>query len=178
MSQQAYTAAENDFSEEDFQWPVDIYRRKPQPWYWRKLLEERDGVASGSSVVVYQSTVAGCHGLILDVERRETFEQAVPEERREREVFGIVADSPLVILPRHDKEMMIVVKRGNGIDSAEKREPPLFHNLSGEDEGISWQDVRSLREDEDEYGLVEEDVYKDVEEFVRTWPNSPLQNEE
>jgi hypothetical protein len=156
-----------DLGEEDFQWSADENRRKPQPWYWRKLLEARDNGATKASIVVYRSTDPERRGAILDEESREVFEQEVPKERRERKIFGFTADPRLKGRREYGKEMMVVVRRREEGKTPEAPEPPLFHSsLVDEDEGLSWRDVRALLDDEGEDGVVVEDVYTDVDEFV------------
>ncbi|RYP09133.1 hypothetical protein DL765_008558 [Monosporascus sp. GIB2] len=148
--------------------------RKPQPADWQGALDDRDGETSGPSVTVYRSTQRACCGSVLDERTREIYEQEVPQDRLSMEDFGIWGDKELLADGGHEKEMMIVVRRGAGIDYAVAEGSPFMRGDIRKDmDGRAWRAIRHYRVDALNGGSqveerIETDCYRSVDDYV--WP--------
>ncbi|KAL6410101.1 hypothetical protein AUP68_06512 [Ilyonectria robusta] len=159
-----------------------MYWRKPQPAYWQRVLEDRDGALSRPSVAIYRSTVSGCPGSAMNANTRERFEQKMPEHTETREAFGITEDAGLVADGERGKEIMFIIKRGAEVDYEQKKDSRFIENDIRRDmPGKTWEEIRyecidRIFSDDDsllsfnEYdeGTAEIDAYEDVDEYV--WP--------
>ncbi|RYO97630.1 hypothetical protein DL764_007267 [Monosporascus ibericus] len=157
----------DDTQERRFWW-------KSQPADWQGALGGRDGETSGPSVTVYRSTQRGRCGSVLDEWTRETYEQEVPQDRLSTENFGIWGDKLLLADGGHEKEMMIVARRGADIDYAEAEGSPFIRSDIRKDmEGRTWRAIRHYCGDALNGGnqgeeQVETDSYTNVEDY--NWP--------
>ncbi|KAL2023280.1 hypothetical protein VTK56DRAFT_3018 [Thermocarpiscus australiensis] len=154
-------------------------RRKPQPWHWQRVLEDRDGSLSKPSVVIYRAVRPAVS--VLQVDNRELLEQAPPQTRAEEQSFGIQEEPTLLDDAEIGTEVMIVAKRGKGIDYEEKSDSPfLGKDIRREMPGKTWQEIRAACIDrflpsrngkslfdnlEEEDQAVEYDEYEDVDEL-------------
>ncbi|RYP68275.1 hypothetical protein DL771_006777 [Monosporascus sp. 5C6A] len=148
--------------------------RKPQPADWQGALDSRDGETSGPSVTVYRSTQLGCCGSVLDERTRELYEQEVPQDRLSTEDFGIWGDKELLADGGYKKEMMVVARRGAGVDYAEAEGSPFIRNdIRNDMEGRTWCAIRhyhvdALNGESQVEEQVETDSYTNVEDYI--WP--------
>lgn len=93
-------------------------RRQPQPKSWNKELSSRDGEDSGALVKVYRTLEEDDPESVFCHSRRETFEQNPAEN--ELEHFGLVDDVETTKGAGARKAIMVVVKRGNGANIAQR----------------------------------------------------------
>ncbi|KAK1758856.1 hypothetical protein QBC47DRAFT_336340 [Echria macrotheca] len=170
------------------------YYRDAQPSHWQAMLENRDGILSRPSVTIYRATQPAQHGKILDPTKRVKYEQKpfVNSEEFLRDFF-LMADG------ERNKEMMVVVKRGAGVDYEEKGEPALrYGDIYEGMEEKTWEFVRRTcldfsddedddypfsDEEDDDYSssdeeddtpyeardLIQYDTYRDADEYVWHW---------
>ncbi|RYP77338.1 hypothetical protein DL771_001133 [Monosporascus sp. 5C6A] len=160
------------------------YWRKPQPAHWQSVLEDRDGALSRPSVTIYRSTVSDCPGSVIDANTRARFEQKMPQDTVAQEAFGITEDAGLMADGERGKEVMIIAKRGSGIDYEQKKDSPFIKSDIRRDmPGKTWKEIRyecidrifadvddSLLTDDKDEETAEIDAYEDVDEYV--WPPS------
>ncbi|KAJ7716892.1 hypothetical protein B0H14DRAFT_3631839 [Mycena olivaceomarginata] len=85
------------------------YLRMPQPGYWQRVIEERDGTTSGASVPA----------------TRAPFAQTLPVGKP-LESFGLEVDAALTMPDEYRKEVLVAVTRGRGVDYAEKEDSPYL----------------------------------------------------
>lgn len=115
--------------------------KEPQPSTWHDVLIQRDGLDSGTSVTIYQSTQSNAPGTVVKRETRQLFEQKPPSP----EDLG--------------KELLVIVKRGHRAHILEQDGPPKWTK------GLTWAEIRDapdfIEEDED----IEADRYNDVDEY-------------
>ncbi|KAF2813417.1 uncharacterized protein BDZ99DRAFT_255638 [Mytilinidion resinicola] len=119
-------------------WDQDMYRRKPQPSNWSSILSERDGADSKPTVTIYRSTQPDTPGSVTELATHELFEQEIPlEEDYPR--FGLQADNALLA---DKKEMLVIVKRGKGVDIMERSEPPFgLDDIREWAQGMTWAEI-------------------------------------
>lgn len=158
------------------------YWRKPQPATWQSVLENRDGTPSNPSVTIYRSTVSSSPGSVLNVNTRTRFEQKTPEDSEEREAFGIVEDAEIMADGESTRDVMVIAKRGSGVDYEQKENSPFTDSdILRDMPGKTWKEIRyecidRIFEDDsddflfsdDEKGPMKIDAYEDVDEYV--WP--------
>ncbi|RYP48550.1 hypothetical protein DL768_005589 [Monosporascus sp. mg162] len=159
------------------------YWRKPQPKHWQTVMEGRDGVASNPSVTVYRAKEPALYGSIVDPSRRVKFEQK-PHHGQDLRADMFPADPELMAGDEQKKELMVIVKRGSGVNYEEKRDSPFIESDIRRDlPEMTWKQIRALCidnpfDDEDEEERwppgdeeddpAEADVYKDVDEYIWT----------
>jgi hypothetical protein len=128
------------------------YWRKPQPQHWQAAIEARDGAASGASVIIYRAkltaaearrSLLGCS--ILNPNDRVRFRQPPgPDEPLDPHIFP--ADPELMSRAERDKALMVVVKRGAGVDYQEKADSPFAErDIRRELPGRTWQQIRGVK---------------------------------
>ncbi|KAK1817661.1 hypothetical protein LTR12_007969 [Friedmanniomyces endolithicus] len=160
------------------------YLRQPQPATWQAALERRDGPASRSSVMVYRSTDSTPCSL-LDPNKRAVFTQHYEVGQSPR-TYASVEDPALMAASERTKEILVVVKRGVGVDYAEKKQPTLLkYDIRENDAARTWEEVKAssnevctimFTSDMTDDWLFDEasedapilDSYKHVDEY--TWP--------
>jgi hypothetical protein len=166
----------------NWQWQPD-YWRKPQPKHWQNVMEGRDGVSSNPSVTVYRAREPALYGAILDPNKRVNFEQKLRQDQHSRP-YVFPADPELVTGDEQRKEMMVIVRRGSGVDYEEKKGSPFIEDdIRRGFPGMTWKQIRAVcfdnlddgeadsrlySDEESDSVEVEVDVYKDVDEFVWT----------
>ncbi|KAK4041665.1 hypothetical protein C8A01DRAFT_45205 [Parachaetomium inaequale] len=147
--------------------------RQPQPKHWQTVLEGRDGAASGPSVTIYRAKEPGSCGSILDPAKRVGYKQKPRKNPHSRpDVFP--ADPELMTGDEQHKEIMVVVKRGSGVDYGERKSSPFISSDIRRDfPGRTWAQTRAayidhrLGEDEEaERDPIREDVYSHVDEYA------------
>ena len=100
--------------------------RRPQPAHWRGVMEARDGVKSGASVTIFRSVLPHLTDAVFDPKMRTPFEQDVPEDEEEKAAYGIAADYDLTESGEIYKEVLVVVRRGAGVDYEVRADAPLL----------------------------------------------------
>ncbi|KAJ7126194.1 hypothetical protein C8R44DRAFT_781311 [Mycena epipterygia] len=160
------------------------YLRVPQPAGWQRVIDTRDGPASGASVTIYRATAPRRPGAVPDPATRTAFRQTLPTGH-DLFTFGKVEDSALMAPGERDKEVLVVVKRGRGVDYAEKKLEGSAYLDDGDIReampGMTWKQIKAEQaklfhddddepfsedEEEEEPGVV--DDYIQVDEYV--WP--------
>lgn len=158
-----------------------IYRRNPQPAYWQSTLERRDGADSRPSVVICRSKIPGGPSspkgsLMADPSNWVPFRQkdTVGDGK-----YGLVEDSDIMATAtQRDKEILVVARRGKGVDYQEKSDSPYIPgDIRQKRPGKSWKEIRKEGiarlpelyvddEDDEEYNYSddEEDDCSDDEE--------------
>lgn len=122
------------------------HSREAQPAHWQRILENRDGASSRPSVAIYRSTVAGCRSSILDPSTRVPFSQRVPQSTEEREVFRREEHDDLMAPEEKGKELLIVARRGFGVDYEQRPDAQLTGTSIREDlAGKTWTDIKRER---------------------------------
>jgi hypothetical protein len=160
----------------------DRYVRKPQPAHWQSLLVGRDGASSTPSVTIYRSILPGCTGAVVNSATRERYEQKPPDGEKSQN-FGLVEDPSLMADGERDKEIIVIAKRGTGVDYEEKRGSPFLEiDIRREMPGKTWKEIRAVCidrfadmyedldwpfSDEDEEPA-EVDSYKHISDYVWT----------
>ncbi|KAK7531428.1 uncharacterized protein J3D65DRAFT_637579 [Phyllosticta citribraziliensis] len=117
------------------------YMRKPQPSSWQRQLEARDGSLSNPSVAVYRTKSTAFNGAILDPEKRVSFEQKLPSSQTLAQ-YAQTEDSTISAAGEREKEMLVIVKRGQGVDYELKRDYPSYDHAD-----INIRDVQDIRRD-------------------------------
>ncbi|KAH7139663.1 hypothetical protein B0J13DRAFT_638606 [Dactylonectria estremocensis] len=158
------------------------YWRLPQPLYWQYVLKKRDGASSRPSVVMYRSRMSDSPGTVIDPKTRVYFRQKVPEGKEARKAFGIAEDKELMADGEKGKEIMIVARRGAGVDYEQKEGSPFTGiDIARHLLGKKWSQVRhecidTFRREEDEVPAIHDDseesitvdAYEDVDSYK--WP--------
>lgn len=110
---------------------LDEYRRKHQPADWMSIMTHRDGAETQPSVQVYRSTQPANArpdkvGLVTDERTRLPYAQQAPEPGSEAaQMYGLVQDADLMSsAEERNKELMVVVTRGKGVDYEVKENSP------------------------------------------------------
>jgi hypothetical protein len=137
---------------------VDQYLRQPQPTEWQKALEQRDGQASNPSVLIYRATISATPGAVLQSDTRKLFTQAFTADQDARN-FGGVEDAALMRTEEIGKELLVVVKRGDGVDYAEKEDSPhlAIGDIREDLPGMTWMDIKA---DQDAFSKRFDDYYE------------------
>ena len=163
--------------------------RKPQPRHWQSILEHRDGAASTPSVIVYRAKEPAVHQSVLQSIKWERFEQKPRDSGLGWQPDQFPADPRLAAKDEQKKEMMIVVRRGDGVDYQEKKDSPFIQSdIRWDYPTVTWNtlwDFRyrrfvSSRDDpklppvdklpHPEWGnMAVDDVYEDVDEYRWSW---------
>jgi hypothetical protein len=135
------------------------YAPRPRPSDWQNLLEQRDGQASHPSIVAYQATTLipapGATTPVLHPCIRETFTRAATKEHiqklstQEANCFVKFEDATPITPETLEKPMLVVVKRGVGVDYAEKEGSPLlpFGDIRKFSPGMTWTEIHRLDKD-------------------------------
>ncbi|RYP76920.1 hypothetical protein DL771_001473 [Monosporascus sp. 5C6A] len=118
-------------------WPPN-YLRKPQPEFWRGVLTSRDGVSSNPSVAIYRSPKNGPVGRVIREDSRLLFEQS------DTTGFGLEEDASLCAGPERFKELLIVARRGHGVDYQVKKDSPfIWRDIRRACPGMTWREIKS-----------------------------------
>ncbi|EEU33633.1 uncharacterized protein NECHADRAFT_19117, partial [Fusarium vanettenii 77-13-4] len=107
------------------------------------ILEDRDGALSRPPVAIYRSTVSDCPGSVINVNARARFEQKMPEDTAAQEAFGIAEDAGLMAYGERGKKIMIIVKRGAGVNYEQKKDSRFIQSDIRRDmPGKTWKEIR------------------------------------
>lgn len=162
-------------------------QRKPQPTHWMSVMRHRDGIDSHPSVTIYRSTIPDTVGSVMDVKTRVLFEQQQPLEETEAENFAAEEYAPIMSDGEKEKELMVVVKRGKGVDYREKQESPYLpdYDLRQASDGMTRMVIKEALYGVDEVPLDERrflrgggikavDTYLHVDDYDWMLPKSLL----
>lgn len=117
--------------------------RWPQPFGWEKALCARDGLDSGASVKIYRGKQARDHGedgvdcALLQSTGDEFSQTPLPEGATE----GLYQDEALKSEEEIAKEILVVIKRGRGVDYAQDGRN-LARDLKLLKERLTWVEIR------------------------------------
>jgi hypothetical protein len=151
------------------------YRRQPQPISWKDSLLSRDGIDSKATVVLYQAAEGKVVGAPFVKNNSRRLSQVVPPDTLE--TFGLKEDPQLMSDGQKEKELLIVVKRGD-TDIAERDEGPYDPaDIRQQTDGMAWPAIKAnLDSDNDdsyddddfpqEIETLEADTYKNRDEYV------------
>ncbi|KAJ7747967.1 hypothetical protein DFH07DRAFT_830702 [Mycena maculata] len=137
-----YLSHDSAFLAYEHDWFSAVYLRVPQPAGWQRALNTRDGPASGASVVIYRAITPRSPGAVLHPATRVTFAQTLPAGS-DLLTFGKVADSALMAPGEREKEVLVVVKRGGGLDHTEKEGSPYLDDGDIREvmPGMTWKQI-------------------------------------
>jgi hypothetical protein len=137
---------------------IDQYLRQPQPTEWQSVLEQRDGQASNPSVVLYRASVPAMPGAVLQPGTRKPFTQAFTAGLNAR-TFGRVEDATLMRPEEIGKEVLVVVKRGDGVNYAAKEGSPYLPvgDIREDLPGMTWKEIKA---DQDAFRRKYDDYYE------------------
>ncbi|KAI8664574.1 hypothetical protein NCS55_00966800 [Fusarium keratoplasticum] len=108
-------------------------------------MDARDGVETKPSVKIYRSTLCDVPGSVLDPNTRVVFEQDMPGDCIDGLPPGTEEDEALTKEGERGKEMMVVFKRGFGVDYEEKEGSPLLKNdIRRNAPGMTWEEIRRI----------------------------------
>ncbi len=131
-------------------------------------MEGRDGAASSPSVTVYRAKEPARHGSILDPSRRVKFEQK-PHRGQQLREDQFLADPELMMGKQKKQELIVIVKRGSGVDYEEKKDSPFLEcDLRRDLPGMTWNQIRALCIDNQ----------FDYEDDTEGWPLSEEEDED
>ena len=124
--------------------------RQPQPSDWQNALEQRDGQASRPSAMVYRSTDTtplDPWSPQYDLKALKVFSQAFAAGQ-DAETFGQVMDPTLMRHEEIQKYILVIVRRGAGVDYAEKESSPYISvgdmaDIREDWEGKTWIDIKA-----------------------------------
>jgi hypothetical protein len=129
------------------------YSPRPQPSDWQNTLEQRDGQASHPSVVAYQATTfipaPGAIVPLLHPCMQEIFTQAATKEHvqkpftQDAKYFVELEEATPIAPETLESLMLVVVKRGVGVDYAEKEGSPFlsFGDIRKFSPGMTWKEI-------------------------------------
>jgi len=121
---------------------------RPQPSDLQNTLEQRDGQASHPSVVVYQAAATAAPGADMPVlhpciqkvfnQLREVF---APYERF---LVKLEDATPIALEQFERRHFLVVVKRGVGVEYAEKEGSPYlpYGDMREDFPGMTWKEIR------------------------------------
>lgn len=174
-----YSSAAHQFSGSAFEnwesWPG--YWRKPQPRHWQDILERRDGSSSNPSVTIYRATEPDRYGWVLSPNKRARYEQdRLQSQYTNNQPYVFEEDPALMDYEEPDKEIMIVVTRGHGVDYEEKENSPFIMGDIRNHRLMTWAEIHTefvdgeYSEYEDSYytkDSVQADSYQDPYEYAK-----------
>ncbi|OIW30147.1 hypothetical protein CONLIGDRAFT_632240 [Coniochaeta ligniaria NRRL 30616] len=120
----------------------DRLKRRPQPMHWQSTLEQRDGLESKPSVSIFESTKQIRLATVTNPAWREQVEQRLLEGQT-KETFGLQQDTQLA--PEGGNEILIVAKRGAGVDYRVKENSPYLKkwpDIRHKWPGKTWKEIR------------------------------------
>jgi hypothetical protein len=126
---------------------------RPQPSDWQETLEQRDGQASHPSVTAYLASDTAAPGAAMPVLHpciQEAFAQAQTTDHLQQ-VFARDAkffvrledDAAPTTREARNRYMLVVVKRGAGVDYAEKEGSPYlpYGDIREDSRGMTWKEI-------------------------------------
>lgn len=139
-----------------YEWKREL--RAPQPSTWSQALAARDGPTA--SVTIYRSTDATVSGSMISRPATcQGFADQVAEPGKETQ-YGVESDMALMKQGEKQKEILVVARRGNGVDYTENGTSPMLPGDIREHwPGMTWGQIRYMGMDwfEERYGLLHAD---------------------
>jgi hypothetical protein len=137
--------------------PKPQYSPRPQPSDWQNTVEQRDGQASHPSVAIYQATPVVAPGAAMPVLHpciQQVFAQACTADHlrklftQDAKFFVKLEDATPLTVETVDKHMLVVVKRGAGVDYAEHEGSPYlpFGDIREYSPGMTWKEIHNIGE--------------------------------
>ncbi|KAJ7221954.1 hypothetical protein B0H12DRAFT_1031339 [Mycena haematopus] len=160
----------------------DRYLRAPQPAGWQRVLGKRDGAGTGASVTIFRASSRAPCSVLLQPATRAAFAQTLPPGK-DLATFGKEEDAAVMAAGEREKEVLVIVKRGRGVDYAEKENSPYLEDgdIREDTQGKSWKQIKAAQDklfsndDDDSFSDEEEEEdppvveeYTHVDEYV--WP--------
>ena len=117
--------------------------RAQQPSTWTQALAARDGPTA--SVTIYRSTNASSSSsMISKPATRQAFADQVAEPRKESQ-YGVESDTALMTPGEKEKEILVVARRGKGVDYTENGTSPMMeHDIRKHWPGMTWGQIRYM----------------------------------
>ncbi|KAJ6479673.1 hypothetical protein C8R45DRAFT_1063244 [Mycena sanguinolenta] len=166
----------------------DRYLRIPQPAGWQRILEKRDGADTGASVTIFRASSRAPCSVLLQPATRAAFAQTLPPGKS-LATFGKEEDAAVMAPGEREKEVLVIVRRGRGVDYAEKENSPYLEDgdIRQDMPGKSWKQIKAKQDklfsndDDDFFSDEEEDGPPVVEEYIHgdeyVWPPLHFQSE-
>ncbi|KAF7361028.1 hypothetical protein MSAN_01133200 [Mycena sanguinolenta] len=158
----------------------DRYLRVPQPAGWQRVLEKRDSAGTGASVTIFRASSRTSCSVLLQPATRAAFVQTLPPGK-DLATFGKEEDAAVMAPGEREKEVLVIVRRGRGVDYAEKENSHYLKDgdIREDSPGKSWKQIKAgqdklLSNDDDDFFSDDEDDppvvenYTCVDEYV--WP--------
>jgi hypothetical protein len=164
---------------------IERYQRKPEPAHWLSVMERRDGIETEPAVLIYRSTLPGVVGSVMDEATRIRFMQ-MPPKKGQAAAFAEQEYAPIMSPVQKTKGLMVVVRRGKGVDYQERKQSPYLPEIGDIRQDcprMTWAEIRKKHiawddgddsdvNDEPDDGPKREDVYRHVDEYEWTPLNS------
>lgn len=141
----------------------DTDGRTQQPSTWTQALAARDGPTA--SVTIHRSRDAALSGSIIsDPSSRQAFADQVAESGNESK-YGLEQDSALMTPGEKEKEILVVARRGKGIDYTENGTSPIMeHDIRKYWPDMTWGQIRYMGIDWHDEGFHRAFDYDDDDE--------------
>ncbi|KAL6812590.1 hypothetical protein J3E69DRAFT_359705 [Trichoderma sp. SZMC 28015] len=126
--------------------------REPQPGGWQQKLEDRDGPNSGASVTIYRSDIPRPDYLKPYINRAVMWIKFTQALAPDQDIgnYQKVKDPQLMDRGEMDKEVLVVVKRGRGVDYEEKQGSPYLKVGDGDIRerfpGKTWTEIKASKD--------------------------------
>lgn len=125
------------------------YMRRPQPADWQKAMNDRDGEASKPSVTVYRSKKSTATlAAVFQPDTREVLVQALAPGQ-EAQNYGRAEDPSLMRPGEIEREILVVVKRGEGVEYAEEEVPTYLpvQDIRWAFDMSTWKEIKAYQEE-------------------------------
>lgn len=126
-----------------YEWKPSHGLRAPQPSTWIQALAARDGPTA--SVTIYRSKDAALSGSMVSKPATcVAFADQVAEPEKASQ-YGIESDTALMAPGEKGKEILVVVRRGKGVDYTENGTSPMMkHDIREQWPGMTWGQIRYM----------------------------------
>lgn len=153
-----------------YEWDGDL--RAPQPSTWIQGLAARDGPTA--SVTIYRSTDEALSGSMISKSATcQAFADQVAEPGKE---YGVESDTALMAPGEKGKEILVVARRGKGVDYTENGTSPMMErDIRRQWPGMTWGQIRYmgigwhwewLHEEDDDDDDDGENLFEDIDPSV------------
>lgn len=124
------------------------YMRRPQPADWQQAMEQRDGEASKPSVTIYCSNDQLAPSAVFPLDRCEMLVQTLAPGQNAQS-YGRCEDQNLMRTGEVEKAILVVVKRGEGVDYAELEEPTHLpvDDIRWAFDMSTWQEIKDYQKE-------------------------------
>lgn len=115
-------------------------RSPPQPEQWQRIMNDRDGTETNPSVTIHRSTCPIMHNNTTMISRRD-----MPGDWIDGITLNINQHENLNQKIADRRGIMVVVKRGLGVDYEEKEGSPLLEkDIRRDAPGMTWQEIQYI----------------------------------